>query len=73
MRCATRKEAKMRGTTLFHEFVRRTPAEGSFLEGRKVLSQQHLSVALEVSALVIVWSAIIAISIAIAGLLLGEQ
>jgi hypothetical protein len=75
MRHAIRKEAKMKISRLPQAFIQCSSGAVTFLDAsfRKVLNREHLSLTLELSALIIAWSAVIAIGLAVAGFLLGEQ
>jgi hypothetical protein len=63
----------MKGITFSRGFVRFPSLGNTFLEAGKIFDKQRLSPALELSALIVAWSAVMAMSLAVAGLLLGEQ
>lgn len=63
----------MKGTTLSLGLVRFIPGARTVLEAGRTFNRQHMSAVLELSALIIAWSAVMAMSLALAGLLLGEH
>lgn len=65
----------MKGSTFSQGIVRYASQASTFVDSvtRKGSSRVHLSVALEWLALILVWSAVLAMGLAVAGALLGEQ
>jgi len=65
----------MKSSTVSQGFVRCTSRAKAFLAAYsgKTLNKQRLSVAMGWLAVIIVWSTVIAMSVAVAGFLLGER
>jgi len=65
----------MKTSSFYEEFVRYSYRARTFFDAHcgKTLNKQNLSVILEWLALIIAWSAVSAMILAVAGFLLGEQ
>jgi len=65
----------MKSSGFYEELVRYSYRARTFLDAHcgKTLNKQNLSVTLECLALIIAWSAVSAMILAVAGFLLGEQ